>query len=62
MNITFTEYLNNYRISQACYLLKNSNQSIGEIAINCGYNSLRTFHRNFRKITEMTPNEYRKLE
>jgi len=62
MNITFTEYLNNYRISQACYLLKNSNQSIGEIALNCGYNNLRTFHRNFRKIIKMSPNEYRKLD
>lgn len=62
MNMTFTEYLNIYRISQACYLLKNSNQFVYEIAVNCGYNNLRTFHRNFRKITNMSPNEYRKLD
>lgn len=59
MNMTFTDYLNHYRISQACYLLKNSSQSIGEIAIKCGYSNLRTFHRNFREITGKSPREYR---
>ncbi|OPJ65259.1 helix-turn-helix transcriptional regulator [Clostridium oryzae] len=62
MNMSFTDYLNNYRISQACYLLKNTNQSIDEIADNCGYNNLRTFHRNFRKITGHSPKEYRILD
>ena len=62
MNMTFTQYLNNYRISQACYLLKNSYQPIGEIALDCGYSNLRTFHRNFRKITNMSPKEYRELD
>lgn len=62
MDMTFTRYLNNYRISQACYLLKNSSQSISSIASNCGYNNLKTFHRNFRKITGQTPKEYRDLE
>lgn len=62
MDMTFTDYLNHYRISQACYLLKNVNQSIGEVAINCGYNNLRTFNRNFRKITSHSPKEYRALD
>lgn len=59
MNMTFTDYLNHYRISQACYLLKNVHQSVSEVAANCGYNNLRTFHRNFRKMTGQSPNEYR---
>jgi YesN/AraC family two-component response regulator len=59
MDITFTKYLNNYRVSQACYLLKNSEQSIGDIAVNCGYNNLKTFHRNFIKITNLSPKVYR---
>lgn len=58
-NMTFTDYLNHYRISQACYLLKNSGQPIGEIAHQCGYNQLRTFHRNFKKITKQSPKAYR---
>lgn len=59
-NMTFTEYLNHYRISQACYLLTNSQQSISEMAINCGYNNLRSFNRNFRKITGCSPKGYRR--
>lgn len=62
MNMNFTDYLNHYRISQACYLLKNTNESIGEIAINCGYDNLRTFHRNFKKIIGPSPKEYRMLD
>lgn len=61
-NITFTEYLNHYRISQACYLLKNSQQPIYEIAMNCGYNNLRTFNRNFKNITKYSPKSYRELD
>ncbi|WP_226037467.1 helix-turn-helix transcriptional regulator [Aquibacillus saliphilus] len=60
-NMSFTEYLNYYRISQACYLLKNSQQSIYEITINCGYTNLRSFNRNFKKITNHSPKRYREL-
>lgn len=62
INMSFTDYLNHYRISQACYLLKNTNEPIGEIAANCGYDNLRTFHRNFKKIIGHSPKEYRKLD
>lgn len=61
-NMTFTEYLNHYRISQACYLLKNSQQSISTIAMNCGYNNLRSFHRNFRNIKGTNPKHYRLMQ
>lgn len=60
-NMNFTEYLNHYRISQACYQLKNSQQSVGGIAINCGYTNLRSFNRNFKKITGRSPKSYREL-
>lgn len=57
--MTFTEYVNHYRISQARYLLKNSQLPISEIAFNCGYKNIRTFNRNFKKITNMSPKMYR---
>lgn len=59
MKMTFTEYLNHFRISQACYALRTTHQSIGEIATVSGYENLRTFHRNFRKVTDQSPKEYR---
>lgn len=61
-NMTYTEYLNHYRVSQACYLLNNSQQSIYEIAQDCGYNNLRSFNRNFKHITNYTPRQYRDLD
>ena len=57
--ISFTEYLNNYRISQACVMLGDVGDSVTEIAERCGYKNLRTFHRNFRRIMSISPQEYR---
>lgn len=62
MNMSFTDYLNHYRISQACYMLRNLPSSVGEVAMDCGYSNLRTFHRNFRRITGHSPMEYRELD
>lgn len=61
-DMSYTEYLNHFRISQACYLLKNSQQTIYEIASNCGYNNLRSFNRNFNKIMNQSPKQYRESE
>lgn len=60
-SMTFTEYLTHFRILQACYMLKNSQQSVSEIAMNCGYNNLRSFNRNFKKIINHSPRKYREL-
>lgn len=55
---SFTQYLNHYRISQACYLLKNSQFTVSEISERCGYQNLRTFHRNFHGILGCSPIAY----
>ncbi|QKS73054.1 helix-turn-helix transcriptional regulator [Paenalkalicoccus suaedae] len=60
-NMSFTEYVNHYRVSQACYMLKNSQRSIGEIAISCGYTNLRSFNRNFKRIVGDSPKVFREL-
>ena len=59
MNMSYTEYLNRYRISHACYLINNKNASIGDIYLNCGFENARSFNRNFKKYTGMTPSEYK---
>lgn len=58
---SYTEYLNQYRITQACRLLTLSQLSVSDIGLQCGYDTLRSFHRNFKKITGMTPLAYRNL-
>ena len=58
---TFIDYVNRYRIDEACYLLKNSELSILQIAYECGFDSLRSFNRNFKKIMNITPSEYQSI-
>ena len=59
VGISFNAYVNQYRISKACYILTNSNCSILQCALECGYNSLRSFNRNFMSILSVSPKEYR---
>ena len=58
-NMSFVSYVNRYRISRCCYLLKNSNKTVLECAYECGYRSLRSFNRNFVQYVGVTPSEYR---
>ena len=58
--ISFTEYVNRYRIGEACGLLTNTDAAILQIAYDCGFDSLRSFNRNFTKIMAMTPSAYRR--
>lgn len=60
MSISFLTYLNNVRIEDACRLLMNSQQQIGQIAIETGFDSLSSFNRNFLKLKGCSPSEYRK--
>ena len=59
VGMSFNEYINRVRISKACYMLKNTDNIIIKISDACGFSSLRSFNRNFVKITGMTPTEYR---
>lgn len=56
---SFTEYLNQFRISQAAYLLRSTSESISSVAFLCGYDTIRSFNRNFKALTGTTPQKYR---
>ncbi len=60
IGLSFNEYVNQYRISKACYMLTNSDVTILECAYESGYKSLRSFNRNFKLYTEVSPYQYRK--
>ena len=58
LGISYTEYLNKYRINRALYMLSNQNHvQIQQIAEECGYDSLCSFNRNFKHFTGRTPRE-----
>jgi AraC-like DNA-binding protein len=59
VGISYAEYVNRYRVSEACYLLQNSHQTILKTAMDCGFESLRSFNRNFKRIMGVSPGEYR---
>jgi len=59
-NMSFTNFVNLYRLETAIELLKNTNASILEIAINSGFQSLRNFNDFFAKNLNTTPSKYRK--
>lgn len=56
---TFTEYLNQIRIQQACKLLLETDLSISQIAFQVGFQNLSYFNRTFRKLGGSTPKVYR---
>ncbi|NJR64887.1 MAG: helix-turn-helix transcriptional regulator [Leptolyngbyaceae cyanobacterium CRU_2_3] len=53
------QYLLQQRIEQAKRLLKQTDQSIMEIAFMCGFNSHSHLSKQFRQLTGMTPKAYR---
>ncbi len=57
---TFVDYLNDLRIGYATRSLIEKDQSISEIAYQCGFNSIANFNRRFKKNKGCTPTEYRK--
>lgn len=52
------EFLTEFRIRQACCLLKDSNLSINAIANSTGFDNSMYFSKVFRKEKGMTPSEY----
>ena len=58
--VHLVEYVNRMRIEKSCLLLKRPGMSILEIALWVGYNNVSYFNRYFRRITGMSPREYRK--
>ena len=57
---TFVRLLNDIRIRHACKLLMANDESLTKVAYDCGYNNLSNFIIQFRKITNLTPAEYRR--
>ena len=59
MAVTFTSYLNSYRLTMAGRLLLQSDDTILSIATEVGFDNLSYFNRAFKKQYGMTPSAYR---
>jgi AraC-like DNA-binding protein len=60
-NKSFTNYLEEYKIEQAKYLLKETNLTITEIALQLNYTNAQNFIRFFNKMVGTSPGKYRNL-
>jgi AraC family L-rhamnose operon regulatory protein RhaS len=54
-------YLSRLRFEKACELLRETTQSITDIAYQCGYGSSQYLAESFKKAARMSPSDYRKL-
>jgi pilus assembly protein CpaE len=60
MDCTFIDYLNEIRIEHACTYLHQNYLKTYEIAYKVGYKDEKYFSKVFRKITGMSPSEYKR--
>ena len=57
--MSFTEFLNSYRLDAALTLLTETDREITEIALESGFQSIRSFNEYFKSRTGTTPARYR---
>jgi AraC-like DNA-binding protein len=58
---SFTSFVNEVRLNHASRLIAETNKSITEISLDCGFNNLSNFNRQFRKLYKNSPNKIRIL-
>jgi AraC-like DNA-binding protein len=57
--VTFTEFLNHYRVNQAKNLLL-LDKNVTETCFDCGFESMSYFNRTFKKLTGENPLAFKK--
>jgi len=61
-NMTFMEYINDYRLNYSRRLLSHSAElSIDDIYMKVGFNNKSTFYRLFKQKYELTPKEFQNI-
>ncbi len=60
-NRTPIDYLNYYRIEQACYQISQSEDTLTDIAFRCGFNDFSYFIKTFKKYKGITPKKYQMM-
>ena len=56
--MSFTDYLNQYKISIAKEYIKNGNYNLNEVAEKSGFNYYAYFFKKFKEITGITPSDF----
>ena len=59
MNMTPSDYLNLVRVQMACEYMKKHTDSMELVAERCGFQSVSPFNRNFKKVLNITPYQWK---
>ena len=62
MQMTPFQYLQQYRVETAANMLLNSDASITEIAMQCGFETSSYFSKTFKQMMNYTPKKYRDVK
>ena len=54
------KYIDSKKIEKAIQLLSNPQNRVSNIAYDCGFDTIKSFNRNFKSKTGKSPSEYRK--
>ena len=57
---SFSSFLIEVRVNKACKMLQDASNSVSDSCYSSGYNNSSNFHRHFRRVVGLTPNEYKK--
>lgn len=58
VGMNFRRYINQYRIEYACHFMSAGGRKIADIAMESGFQNIRSFNRAFLDSTGITPSEY----
>lgn len=58
---SFFTFLTEYRIEASCQMLLKTSKSVAEVCIASGFRDVPYYNRMFKKMKEITPSEYRRV-
>jgi len=59
MNMTPVDYLNLVRVQMACEYMRKNNDPMERVAEKCGFRTVSTFNRNFKKVIGLSPYQWK---
>ncbi|MFS8122055.1 AraC family transcriptional regulator [Rhizobium sp. BR 250] len=62
LGVNVSQYVNQLRIREACRLLEETEQSVTAIMLSAGFQTKSNFNREFRRVTGMSPVDWRERE
>lgn len=62
IGVSFYSYVTMFRLERALHMMRTGKRSVTEAAYECGFGSVRSFDRAFKKYYSLSPTEYIRLQ